>query len=286
MKHIVGISGGIDSQACALWVRQRFPKEDVILVNSDAGGNEHPLTTEHLHWYSENVHPVVFLSPIVADLGEPTGRSKFAELRQQYRDDDPMPFDLMCQLKGGFPSQRSQYCTEYLKLRPLLRWWRSQEPFDGGVQRYIGVRADESAARSNMPETQWNETFDCELHRPLLTWTKQQCFDFVLGAGEQINELYRMGFSRVGCAPCVNSNKDDIRNWAARFPEMIDKIRVWEQRVGKTFFRPVKKGGPLMWIDDMVSWSRTAHGGKQLELPLVEADAEAGMCSSKYGLCE
>lgn len=28
MKHIVGFSGGIDSQACALWVRQRFAPED------------------------------------------------------------------------------------------------------------------------------------------------------------------------------------------------------------------------------------------------------------------
>jgi 7-cyano-7-deazaguanine synthase in queuosine biosynthesis len=44
-KHIVGFSGGIDSQACARWVLDRFPGEDVILLNSDAGGNEHPLTT-------------------------------------------------------------------------------------------------------------------------------------------------------------------------------------------------------------------------------------------------
>lgn len=42
MKHIVGFSGGIDSQACARWVLNRFPKEDVILLNSDAGANEHP----------------------------------------------------------------------------------------------------------------------------------------------------------------------------------------------------------------------------------------------------
>ena len=37
MKHIVGFSGGIDSQAAALWVLNRFPREDVILLNSDAG---------------------------------------------------------------------------------------------------------------------------------------------------------------------------------------------------------------------------------------------------------
>ena len=59
MKHVVGFSGGIDSQACALWVRNRFPREDVILLNSDAGGNEHPLTVEFVERYSATVHPVV-----------------------------------------------------------------------------------------------------------------------------------------------------------------------------------------------------------------------------------
>lgn len=39
-KHIVGFSGGIDSQACARWVLNRYPKEDVILLNFDAGGND------------------------------------------------------------------------------------------------------------------------------------------------------------------------------------------------------------------------------------------------------
>ena len=46
MKHIVGFSGGIDSQAAARWVLNRYEPQDVILTNSDAGGNEHPLTTE------------------------------------------------------------------------------------------------------------------------------------------------------------------------------------------------------------------------------------------------
>ena len=43
MWHIVGFSGAIASQACARWVLNRQPKEQVFLLNSDAGGNEHPL---------------------------------------------------------------------------------------------------------------------------------------------------------------------------------------------------------------------------------------------------
>jgi hypothetical protein len=70
VKHIVGFSGGIDSQAAARWVLNRYPKEDVILLNSDAGGNEHPITSAHITWYSEHIHPVVCVSPRVADIWE------------------------------------------------------------------------------------------------------------------------------------------------------------------------------------------------------------------------
>lgn len=84
----------------------------------------------------------------------------------------------------------------------------------------------------------------------------------------------------------MNSNKDDIREWAARFPEMIDKIRDWERAVERPFFRKDKKTDPDIWIDEVVGWSRTVHGGKQLALPMVEIDAENKTCVSKYGLCE
>lgn len=167
--------------------------------------------------------------------------------------------------------------------------------------------------------------FDCELFRPILKETKQWCFDLCKSRGERINELYVLGFSRVGCAPCVNSSKDDIRSWAARAPEMIVKVRRWEKSVGRTFFPPVlptpeydkalkawcdewlisgrptgparkkmvtKEGAPpppaapINWIDEVVAWSKTVRGGKQFDLPTVEVDAENRTCVSKYGLCE
>lgn len=66
VKHIVGFSGGIDSQACARWVLNRYPAEDVLITNSPAGNNEHPLTSEFVAWYSEHVHHVEVIDAIVA----------------------------------------------------------------------------------------------------------------------------------------------------------------------------------------------------------------------------
>ena len=215
-KHVVGFSGGIDSQACAGWVLDRFPKADVVLMNSDAGGNEHPLTTEHIEWYSANVHPVAMISPIVADMD---GREAAEIKRRGLKPTDPLPFDLLASLKQCWPSGTQQFCTTHLKLEPQRRWIRENIP-DVEIIRYSGVRRDESERRKDTPERAWDAYFDCELVCPLVEWSKDDCFKFVQSRGEKVNPLYTMGFSRVGCAPCVNSNKADIREWAARFPEM------------------------------------------------------------------
>lgn len=102
-------------------------------------------------------------------------------------------------------------------------------------------------------------------------------------ANRRLDELYTLGFDRVGCAPCINSKKSDVLAWAQRFPEMIDKVRVWEKRVGRSFFAPMVPGMEINWIDDVVRWSKTVHGGKQFSLLVLE---ERPACESQYGLCE
>lgn len=286
-KRVLGFSGGADSQAAALWLRQRFPAEDIILLNSDAGGNEHPLTDGFVRWYSDNIFPVIVTTPLVRDLGESREGSRIWERRQQWGEESELTFERLALVKGGFPSRKAQYCTECLKLRPQRRWCEENLRAKGiEFERYIGVRRDESQDRKCAKDVEWDTYFKCQLWRPIAAWSKKMVFAFLKEAGEEVNPLYKMGFSRVGCAPCINGNKDDIRNWAARFPEMIDKVREWEKSVGKTFFAPLVPGMKINWVDDVVEWSKTARGGKMYSLPFVEADASAGVCVSKYGLCE
>lgn len=96
-----------------------------------------------------------------------------------------------------------------------------------------------------------------------------------------------VGFSGgVGCSPCINAGKDDIREWAARFSDEVEKVRRMGAAVGRSFFPPVLPGKRYGFIDEVVAWSRTVRGGVQLALPLVEEAAARGECSSRYGLCE
>lgn len=289
MKHIVGFSGGVDSQACLRFVREKFGDEDVIAINSDVGGHEHPITTEFIAWYSKNIFPVVTVTPLVKDLGNRCTREATAgkQRRDKYDDNDPLTFPRLAEIRGLWPRRRMQFCTEHLKLSPMRRW-QEENLLSKGVafERYAGVRCDESTRRKDTPESTWDEFFHCIVNYPIRCWTKLECFAFLKARGEKTNPLYEMGFGRIGCAPCVNSGKDDVRQWAARFPEMIDKVRRWESETKMPFFAPCVPGKEINWIDEVVEWSKTTFGGKQFALPIVEAEAEAGTCSSLYGLCE
>jgi 3'-phosphoadenosine 5'-phosphosulfate sulfotransferase (PAPS reductase)/FAD synthetase len=287
-KHVVGFSGGIDSQACSLWVRRHFPPQDIILLNTQAGRHEHPLTAAFVDWYSAHVFPVTIVTPLVRDLKDVGNEHpEIRRRRQSLGEESELTFDLLAWVKLMFPRSQISFCTEYLKLAPQVRWCRENLADQGeDYERYIGVRADESRKRALLAEKEWDRAFDTWLHRPVLRWTKQECFDFVAAASEEVNPLYRMGQSRVGCWPCVKLPKEQVREWAARATsEEIERIRAMERLVGKPFFAgkvPHKEG----WVDEAIEWSKTTRGGTQLSLPFVEAEAQAGSCSSKYGLCE
>ena len=216
----------------------------------------------------------------------------FAETKG-YVGTDRLTFDVMGKIKGRFPSRTAQFCTEKLKIFPMLRWVEenlSEEEFI----RYSGVRHDESAKRKHIPEYEWDALFDCPVRNPLIEWKKSECFALAKTNGEPINPLYSLGFSRVGCAPCVNSGKDDITHWAQRSPDMIDKVRVWEESVNRTFFAPCVPGiKPRLsprgkveifnWVDEVVEWAKTDRGGYQFK---IISELPVASCESKYGLCE
>lgn len=278
MIHIVGFSGGIDSQATALWVRNHFHNEKIILVNSTAGGNESPITDAFVAEYSENVFPVIRVDAIYADLWRTEG---FAE-RRGFDGSAPLSFLDMIKVKGRAPSRKAQFCTEILKLLPQRRW--CDENIADDFERYTGVRREESEARKDTPFREFDRFFDCYVNHPLADWTKKMCFDYVTAHGEEYNPLYKLGFGRVGCAPCINSGKDDIILWAQRFPEMIEKIRQYEKESGRTFYAPMVPGMTMNTVDQVLEWATTGRGGRQQDfIRLMEVRPS---CESKYGLCE
>lgn len=161
LKHIVGFSGGIDSQAVLRWARNRFPAEDIIALNALAGNNESALTVAHIKWYSENVFPIVPVPAIVADLWETEGFAETKGLDGQAE----LTFEELIRIKGRAPSRTRQFCTTFLKLIPSRRWMR--ENLAGQeCERYTGVRRDESL-RKGVWEHRWTTKLQRILFRAM-----------------------------------------------------------------------------------------------------------------------
>lgn len=175
---------------------------------------------------------------------------------------------------------------------PLLR-------AGGDVISWQGVRADESRKRARLIENElkftennWAELWN---YRPILKWTAQDCFDMHRKHGIEPNPLYKQGMSRVGCMPCINCRKNELLEISKRFPEEIQKVAEWEERVAlasrrgdASFFPAFEDGrGDIMGrsIWQVVEWSKTSRGGRQYDIFRVDNDS-GPRCTSEYGLCE
>ncbi|MDN7724910.1 phosphoadenosine phosphosulfate reductase family protein [Burkholderia gladioli] len=313
--HVVSLSGGKDSTATLLVALELHGSENVRAVFADTG-NEHEATYAYALDYLPGALGIT-VDVVRADFadefatkranlarlaaGEPEsavyGKREFAyawtpetaaralELLRPTGN----PYLDLCMLKGGFPSRKRQYCTEYLKRNPITEYQIDLIDRGFAVESWQGVRADESDARRWLPSYEDRGGFYA-VHRPILRWSAAAVFEAHAVAGIRPNPLYREGMSRVGCMPCINASKGEIREIARRFPQHIERIAEWERlvtlvsRPGRVAtFMHIEKGDNN-GIASVVEWSKTTRGGRQYDLL---ADAEpATACSSAYGLCE
>lgn len=314
-QNIVSVSGGKDSTATLL-VAIALETPNLQAVFADTG-NEHEQTYAYLDYLA--LATGIAITRVKADFTQRIeGKRRFIETkwREQGIDESVVeaamdvlkptgnPFLDLCIWKGRFPSRKAQFCTMELKRDPMLE--QVVFPLMGNgdmIMSWQGVRADESINRRYLPECDevGGGLFN---YRPILKWDVPAVFEAHRYMGIKPNPLYSQGMVRVGCMPCINCRKDELREIALRFPEVIDRIDRWEritQRASKrgaaTFFAGSNAKHPKGSIANMsavevmeiasirqaVEWSKTARGGIQYDL-MIATDATA--CSSAYGLCE
>lgn len=284
----VGISGGKDSTALLLWILfvSGIPHHLIRVTFSDTG-NEDELTYEHLRL----IHRVL-LAPLGIGL----------ETLHPVRD-----FFELALFKKRFPSRVAQFCTTELKIEPLRAWLREQ--WGNGIETVIlnGKRVVESAERAktmaDQPVRAFSDYWGCEEWMPLREWTLEDVFAIHRKFNFPLNPLYALGASRVGCWPCINCGKKEIRLVSKQRPEKIAFISEVEERFKSEFGRTATffhaKTAPAQYrtetytdsdgvewktspITEIVKWAHTKRGGKE---PLTEAD-ETAACFSKYHACE
>jgi len=111
-RHVLCMSGGKDSTALALYLRDRVPEMEYVFCDTDKELTE---TYEYLHRVE------AFLGKKIIRLNPRAG------------------FDHWLEVFGGYlPSPQMRWCTKMLKLRPFEEYVG-----DDPVLSYVGIRADE-----------------------------------------------------------------------------------------------------------------------------------------------
>jgi 3'-phosphoadenosine 5'-phosphosulfate sulfotransferase (PAPS reductase)/FAD synthetase len=117
VRHVLGISGGKDSAALAIYMKNKYPNLDIEYYTSDTGKE-----LDETYQLIENLE--IYLGKKIKKINASI---------------DSNPFDHFIKVYGGYlPSSNARWCTKKLKLEPF-------EKFVGNdpVISYVGIRGDE-----------------------------------------------------------------------------------------------------------------------------------------------
>ena len=284
---VASVSGGKDSMAMALWLREEGFEDSnpVYYVWADTLW-ESPETYDYLRETVEPLHN--------------SGKGSFHRVvSKKY----PEGLAQAAVMKGAFPSRRMRWCSDVLKHQPIKAFIREVNEKHGCLSvNAVGIRAAESKARSAMLEWEPGSILGAKLceftWRPLITWVIAD-----VAAIHARNNLKPCGVylrdslpaQRLGCHPCIMSRKDEIKAISILHPERIEELRELEEKVAEvaterhakkgetfeslglnrpTFFQGKDGTGECWPIDKVVEWSQTTYGGKQMMFPGVTKDGD------------
>ena len=198
VRHICGISGGKDSSALAVYLRETVPEMEYFFCDT---GAELPETYEYLTRLE-----VILGKPIVR-LNARRGFDHWFEV-----------------FRGALPSPQMRWCTKNMKIKPLEEWIG-----DTAAISYVAIRADEANRKgyiSTKPniETRFPFVEDGVSHDDVLR--------ILSDAGIGLPAYYEWR-TRSGCYFCFYQRKAEWIGLAERHPDLFERAVAIEQKVLK-----------------------------------------------------
>ncbi|WP_419945067.1 phosphoadenosine phosphosulfate reductase family protein [Candidatus Poriferisodalis sp.] len=195
-RHICGISGGKDSSALALYLRDRVPEMEYFFCDT---GAELPETYE-------------FLTRLEVILGKPIARLN-----------SERGFDHWFEVfRGALPSPQMRWCTKVMKIKPIEAWIGDEPAIS-----YVAIRADE-ANRKGYISTKPN----IESRFPFVEdgVDHDGVMKILDDAGIGLPDYYEWR-TRSGCYFCFFQRKAEWVGLAERHPELYERAIAIEQKV-------------------------------------------------------
>jgi 3'-phosphoadenosine 5'-phosphosulfate sulfotransferase (PAPS reductase)/FAD synthetase len=215
----VSHSGGKDSQAMLAKLIKLGLKDKLVLVHSDLGEME----WEPMHHWIESNSFGLPVHVVKSDMD-------FFEMSKKYK---------------RLPSGRQQFCTDFLKTKPIeafIHDYMYKHGFNTAINA-TGMRASESKrrakkrplAKSKMQRNRLHPSHKITDWLPIFDYTDSQVFLEIRDAGQRPHKMYSMGFSRLSCVFCVNGRIAEHKKAAELRPELFAKISQLEKDLGKTY---------------------------------------------------
>jgi 3'-phosphoadenosine 5'-phosphosulfate sulfotransferase (PAPS reductase)/FAD synthetase len=211
-RHVLGISGGKDSAALAVFVRQNHPELDVDYFFTDTG-KELPEVYE-------------FLGRLEGFLGKPIARLN------PRRD-----FDFWLREYNHFlPSAQTRWCTRQLKLAPFEQWIKPMLAAGDKVTTYVAIRSDEEYREGY---TSKHVNLKVKLPFRDAGIDKRAVLDILDSSGVGIPKYYDWR-SRSGCTFCFFQQKIEWVRLKERHPEAFEEAKQYEKNA-------LEHGSPFTW---------------------------------------
>lgn len=239
--HVVALSGGADSTAMALRLRQVMPDTPINFVCTPTG-DELPEMFDHWRRLGDLLgSPLI---PIMHSTG----------------------LNGLIRTQKCLPNNRMRWCTRKLKIEPYRAWLKERAAL-GPVVSYVGLRADEEGRAGGAYE----DIDGVTMRFPLRDWG--------WGRADVLSYLEQRGVSipeRTDCARCYHQRLGEWWRLWREHPETYTEAEGQEAEFGHTFRNPSRDNWPTA-LKDLRSRFEAGHipPGTRLQHDLFR---NAGAC--------
>lgn len=211
-RHVLGLSGGKDSAALAVYMRDHHPELDIDYFFTDTG-EELPEVYE-------------FLGRLEGYLGKPIARLN------PRRD-----FQFWLREYNHFlPSPQTRWCTRMLKLAPFEQWVRPWLAAGDKVTSYVAIRADEDYREGYASKA---DNLFVKLPFREAGIDKAGVVDILESSGMGYPKYYEWR-SRSGCTFCFFQQKIEWVRLKERHPDAFEAAKALEKDA-------LEHGSPFTW---------------------------------------
>lgn len=205
VKHVLGLSGGKDSAALAIYMRDTYPELDIEYFFTDTG-KELPEVYD-------------YFNKLEAYLG-----------KEIVRLNDDKGFDYwLKQFNNFLPSAQQRWCTIQMKLKPFEDWVKPLLAEGYEIISYVGIRADEPYRDGYVP----TEKF-LKVRMPFAEdgLNKQDVLNILNNTGLGLPKYYEWR-SRSGCTFCFYQRKIEWVKLKERHPKAFEEAKRYEKQLNE-----------------------------------------------------